>query len=44
MERLNKKVKIRADVIVNSTNEVSIISLIGAVLLEANEEWALKHR
>jgi hypothetical protein len=27
-----------------ATNEGSIIRLIGAVLLEANDEWQLQHR
>jgi len=44
LERLNKKVKRRADVVGIFPNEASIIRLIGAVLLEQNDEWLLQHR
>ena len=44
LERLNKEVKRRADVVGIFPNEGSIIRLIGAVLLEANDEWELQHR
>ena len=43
-EGLNKKVKRRADVVGTSPSEAAIIRLIGAVLLEANDEWQLQHR
>ncbi len=44
LERLNKEVKRRADVVGIFPNETSITRLIGAVLLEANDEWQLQHR
>ena len=36
--------KRRADVVGIFPNEESIVRLIGAVLLEANDEWQLQHR
>ena len=44
LERLNKEVKRRADVVGIFPSEQSILRLIGAVLLEANDEWQLQHR
>jgi transposase-like protein len=44
LERLNKEVKRRADVVGIFPGEPSITRLIGAVLLEANDEWQLRHR
>jgi transposase-like protein len=44
LERLNKEVKRRADVAGIFPCEQSIVRPIGAVLLEANDEWQLQHR
>ena len=44
LERLNKEVKRRADVVGIFPSEQSVLRLIGAVLLEANDEWRLRHR
>ena len=44
LERLHEEVKRRADVVGIFPSEQSIIRLIGAVLLEQNDEWQLQHR
>ncbi len=44
LERLNKEVKRRADVVGIFPTEGAIVRLIGAVLLEQNDEWLLQHR
>ena len=44
VEQLNKEVKRQADVVGIFHGEASIVRLIGAVLLEANDRWATQHR
>ncbi len=44
LERLNKEVKRRADVVGIFPNEASITRLIGVVLLRQNDEWPLQRR
>lgn len=49
LDRLNNEVKRRADVVgarahPRLPNKDSIVRLIGAVLLEQNNEWPLQHR
>ncbi len=44
LERLDKEVKRRAGVVGIFPSEASITRLIGAVLLEANDEWQIQHR
>jgi transposase-like protein len=44
LERLNKEAKRRADGVGIFPSEASIIRIIGAIPLEANDEWRMQHR
>lgn len=44
LERLNADIKRRTTVVGNFPNEAAIVRLVGAILMEQNDEWSVQGR